>query len=204
MIGIINYGSGNTLAIADIYSKMHIKARLIDTPSQINECTKFILPGVGAFDHTIKALADSGMLSELNEHVIRHKKPILGICVGMQIMTKRSDEGTSAGLGWVDAETKRFDPSKISVKPKLPHLGWNSIQASTRCPLFEGIDFNRGFYFLHSYYVDCVNTSIVAATTMYGQSFTCAFAEENIFGCQFHPEKSHLNGVRIFRNFAEL
>lgn len=204
MIGIINYGSGNTLAIADIYAKLHVNAKLVTKGCQLGECSKFVLPGVGAFDHTIRALSESGMLRELSDHVICKKKPVLGICVGMQIMTKRSDEGTSTGLGWIDAETKRFDPAKISGKPKLPHLGWNSIKASEKCPLFEGIDPDRGFYFLHSYYIECADPEIVAATTVYGQSFTCAFADDNIFGCQFHPEKSHQNGVRIFRNFAKL
>jgi glutamine amidotransferase len=204
MIGVIDYGSGNKHAILDLLKRLSIPASLITVPSQLKNCEKFILPGVGAFDDTMRKLNDSGLRDGLNHAVINERKAILGICVGMQIMTRGSEEGQEPGLAWFDAFTKRLDVTTLTSKPKLPHLGWNQIEAEPSARLFSDIDDSKGFYFLHSYYVECSDSADIAARTSYGRPFASSIQKKNIFGCQFHPEKSHHNGLTVFRNFANL
>lgn len=206
MITIIDYGSGNLSAIYNTYKKCDIECEIVDSAASLKTAKKLILPGVGAFDHTMNLLRNSGMQDVLNELVIENRVPILGICVGMQVMAKSSDEGNQAGLGWIEAEVKRFDVSKLKSKPHLPHMGWNSINFSDEgaLELFKNVDSKREFYFLHSYYFDCIHAGNISATTQYGIEYASAVNLENVYGVQFHPEKSHSNGVAILKNFAEL
>tara|TARA_B100001758_G_C18414488_1_gene618408 strand:- start:2217 stop:2831 length:615 start_codon:yes stop_codon:yes gene_type:complete len=204
MIGIIDYGSGNVQAIATIYKNLNIEYKVITNPNDLKKASKLILPGVGAFDATMRQLIKSGIKDELNNLVINKKIPILGICVGLQIMGFGSEEGELAGLGWIAGKVKKFDCSILKIKPKLPHMGWNTIKDINDHPLFNGIDHDFGFYFVHSYYFECESEENVLAISNYGKDFSSAIFSENIFGTQFHPEKSHGNGFLLFKNFADL
>ncbi len=204
MIGIVNYGSGNIQAIKNIYNSLNIQTKIITDPSELKEADKLILPGVGAFDETMKQLIDSGLKEELDNLVLNHKVPILGICVGMQIMADSSEEGILNGLGWIKGEVKKFDISLFNQKPYLPHMGWNTIKPKKENPIFFNIDEELGFYFVHSYFFDCVNKQNILATSDYGIEFSSSVVNENIYGMQFHPEKSHSNGVKLLHNFSKL
>jgi imidazole glycerol-phosphate synthase subunit HisH len=204
MIAIIDYGSGNIAAIANIYKQLKVPYIITSDLDELAKAERYILPGVGAFDTTMRHLNGSGMVTMLNEQVLVNKKKIMGICVGMQILAEFSEEGMLAGLGWIPGRVRKIDISLLPVGPKLPHLGWNSVIPKSDAPLLEGVDVERGFYFLHSYYFDATHTADVCATVQYGEEIPCAVARSNVFGMQFHPEKSHTNGVTIFRNFAEL
>ena len=204
MIGIIDYGSGNVQAIATIYKNLNIDFRVLSNPKDLMKADKLILPGVGAFDATMQQLNNSGIKEELNKLVLEKKIPILGICVGLQVMGYGSEEGNLPGLGWIPGKVKKFDESKINFKPKLPHMGWNIIKDIKNHSLFKGIDNDFGFYFVHSYYFECENEENILATSFYSKEFTSSIYAENIFGTQFHPEKSHRNGVQLFKNFAEI
>lgn len=202
MIGIINYGSGNIYAIANIYNQLGISHKIISDYRDLKLADKLILPGVGAFDETMSLIKQKNFLDELNELVLEKNVPIIGVCVGMQILASRSHEGKEEGFGWIKGKVKKLDASKIEKKPFLPHMGWNSIKFSREDGLFTDIDADRGFYFLHSYYFECENADDIMATTSYGEDFTVAVNRDNVFGLQFHPEKSHKNGLKIFENFA--
>ena len=165
---------------------------------------KLILPGVGAFNYAIEKLDRSGMLDAVERLVHQEKKDILGICVGMQMLARSSEEGENLGLGWIDAEVLRFDESFDGAIHSIPHMGWNNIQLVKNDGLLQGLDSSSFFYFLHSYYFHTRNSEHVLATTYYGKDFICAVNRENIYGVQFHPEKSHLNGIKVLKNFAEL
>lgn len=205
MIGIINYGSGNIQAILNIYKRLNIHTFVANTSEDINKAEKLILPGVGAFDQTMEKLVSSGLIEALNKQVLKKKIPVLGICVGMQVMALNSDEGVHEGLGWFDAEVKKLYPrNNNGVDVLLPHMGWNSVQQLKDNLLFKGIDPERGFYFLHSYYFVCNDEDDIMTKTNYGNIITSAVSRDNIFGTQFHPEKSHINGIQIFKNFSEL
>lgn len=204
MITIINYGSGNISAIGNIYERLKVPFKVANSPEEVLGSEKIILPGVGAFDETISMLDESGFRSVLDKEVLENKVPVIGICVGMQILAKSSEEGSLPGLGWIDGVVKKIDKSLITVKPKIPHLGWNSIEVSRSNSLFEGIDEEEGFYFLHSYYFECNNEADVLSKTFYGKSFASSVNNNNIYGVQFHPEKSHSNGVQLLHNFAKI
>jgi len=204
MIGIIDYGSGNVQAIATIYKNLNINYQVITKPEDLDKADKLVLPGVGAFDATMQQLIDSGLKDKLNELVFDKKVPILGICVGLQVMGYGSDEGNLPGLGWIPGQVKKFDETKIELKPKLPHMGWNVINDTRNHNLFKGIDNDFGFYFVHSFYFECEKEENILATSNYGGKFTSSIYANHIFGTQFHPEKSHGNGVQLLKNFAEL
>ncbi len=204
MIGIIDYGSGNIQAIKNIYKNLKIACKFVSTPEELDGVTKIILPGVGAFDEAMTQLNQSGMRSILDIMVLEQKTPVLGVCVGMQIMASSSDEGELAGLNWFNAQVKLFNDNDIQTKPKLPHMGWNEVEATREHGIFSSVDFEKGFYFLHSFYFSCTNDQDVLANAHYGKKFNCAINRDNIFGFQFHPEKSHSNGINLFKNFAEL
>ncbi len=204
MIGIVDYGSGNLQAIATIYKNLNIDCQIITNPFDLKKADKLILPGVGAFDATMQQLIDSGLRDELNNLVINKKVPILGICVGLQIMGFGSDEGDLQGLGWVPGTVKKFDINKIDSKPKLPHMGWNKINDIQNHKLFRGIDNEFGFYFVHSFHFVCDRAENILTTSNYGINFTSSVISDHIIGTQFHPEKSHGNGVLLLKNFAEL
>ena len=204
MITIIDYGSGNIRAIANIYEKLNISYLIAKNPDDVIGAKKIFLPGVGAFDETISKLDEIGFRSVLDKEVLENKVPILGICVGMQILAETSEEGSLKGLGYIKGHVKKLDASKLDEKPKLPHLGWNSIEIKRKSSLFDNIDPQKGFYFLHTYYFKCSNNNDILSTTHYGNSFSSAINDNNIFGFQFHPEKSHSNGINLLHNFAKL
>ena len=204
MIGIIDYGSGNIHAIATIYKNLNIEYQVLSNPKDLRKANKLILPGVGAFDATMQQLIDSGLKEELNKLVLEKKVPILGICVWLQVMGLGSQEGKLPGLGWIPGKVKKFDESKIKIKPKLPHMGWNVIKDLRKHPLFKDIDSDFGFYFVHSFYFECKNPENILSTSNYGCEFTSSIYDNHIIGTQFHPEKSHGNGVQLLKNFSEL
>jgi imidazole glycerol-phosphate synthase subunit HisH len=204
MITIVNYGSGNIQAIGNIYKRLNISFEIADTIETLNNATKLILPGVGAFDKTMQQLVDSGMKSSLDLLVLQKKVTVLGICVGMQILADGSEEGELPGLGWIAGKVKKFDVSKFRHKPHIPHMGWNNVRPSLVHPLFKNMDEQQGFYFLHSYYFECSDSGNILSTTEYGDRFASAVYRDNIFGTQFHPEKSHHNGIQLLKNYAEL
>lgn len=205
MIGIINYGSGNIYAIANIYHRLNIPSTLISDPKDLKKADKLILPGVGAFDETMKLIDGYGMKDELNELILVKKKPILGVCVGMQILSESSDEGELSGFGWIKGRVQRIDENTLKHKPHLPHMGWNNVILKTNDhPLFSGIDIQQGFYFLHSYYFNASFEENIVANVEYGNIFPCVVNHDNVYGVQFHPEKSHSNGIRLFENYARL
>lgn len=203
MITLVNYGLGNIQAFVNIYKRLNIPVTVAETADQLAVAEKIILPGVGAFDWAMSRLEESGMRACLDELVMVRKKSVLGICVGMQIMARRSEEGELPGLSWISAEVKRFDETGFLQQTHLPHMGWNDVRPhDTEC-LFKGMVAPR-FYFLHSYYFAPANSGEVLALTEYNGSFASAVRSENVFGTQFHPEKSHQWGIQLLKNFAEL
>ncbi|OUU51909.1 MAG: imidazole glycerol phosphate synthase subunit HisH [Pelagibacteraceae bacterium TMED65] len=204
MISIIDYGLGNTNAFANIYKKLNIKADIASTPKQLKEAKKIVLPGVGSFDWAMTLLNKSGMREPLEELVIEKKIPVLGVCVGMQIMAENSEEGIMEGLGWFKGTVRKFDFIKEKFALQVPHMGWNKVKPRKNHSLFKGISVEDFFYFLHSFYVLTEDKSISIAITNYGVDFSSVTQRENIYGVQFHPEKSHFSGINLLQNFAEL
>ena len=204
MIGIVDYGIGNIKAFSNIYKQLDISHRIITSKKHFNDVEKIILPGVGAFDHAMIRLGESGLLETLNDLVLNKKKPVLGICVGMQMMAKSSEEGVLSGLGWIEATVNKFNKEKFGGDKPLPHMGWNSVNQIASNPLFKDINVNARFYFLHSYYFKSINKENSIAFAEYGDQFTCATNQDNIFGVQYHPEKSHHNGMQLLKNFSNL
>jgi glutamine amidotransferase len=204
MITIVDYGVGNINAFLNVYKRLNIPAKVAKNHNDLEDAQKLILPGVGHFDHAMSELIASGMRPKLDELVLEKKTPIIGICVGMQMMGNYSEEGKLAGLKWIDASIKRFDESKINQVTRLPHMGWNDVAPIMKHPLFNGLEKNALFYFLHSYYFECINQNDVLATAEYGGKFACAAYYENVYGIQFHPEKSHHYGELLLHNFAKL
>jgi len=204
MITLIDYGVGNIFAFQNVYKRLNIPIKIAKTSADLLDAKKLILPGVGSFDYAMSQLNNSGMREKLDELVIEKHVPIIGICVGMQMMGNRSDEGKSYGLGWIDADILKFDENLISHRTKLPHMGWNDVVPVANHPLFEGLEKDAIFYFLHSFYFKCKKTHESIAVSDYGITFTSAVNYNNIYGIQFHPEKSHQNGEKLLHNFAKL
>lgn len=204
MVTIIDYGVGNIAAFINIYKQLDIPVRKAHKAEDLEEATKIILPGVGHFDYAMQRFNESGMREIVERLVTLEKKPVIGICVGMQMMANRSEEGLLPGLGWIDAEVHKFDDGQRSAKVPLPHMGWNDVFATTQSTLFSGLEQEARFYFLHSYYFHCNQSGNSVADAEYGIRFTCSVNNENIYGVQFHPEKSHRFGIRLLKNFAEL
>ena len=201
MIGVIDYGLGNLAAFINTYKKLGIKADLISSPDQLNNVTHIILPGVGAFDAAIKLLRKSGLSHSIEQAVHIRKVPILGVCVGMQMMCNRSEEGRESGLGWINADVERINILGSHHELVVPHMGWNDINILKNNFLIEASSKSK-FYFLHSYFIKCKLESDILATVDYGSTFTVAIASKNIYGVQFHPEKSHSYGVDLLKNFS--
>lgn len=204
MIHVIDYGLGNVQAFLTMYKRLGFEATRAKTVADLTGARKIILPGVGAFDHAIELLYQSGMRPTLETLVLQDKVPVLGICVGMQIFASASDEGRLPGLGWVPGKVRSFRANAQSASSPLPHMGWNDVQPKPGSPLFAGLESDAQFYFLHSYYFECDEPSHVAAAASYGFDFSCAVTAGNVYGVQFHPEKSHHFGAQLLKNFAEL
>ena len=203
MIVIIDYGIGNLASVLNMFKKIGIKDVKVSSDKEIiAKADKILLPGVGAFDAGMDNLERSGLIPVLNNKAINEKVPVLGICLGMQLLTKKSEEGVKPGLGWIDAETIKFnlDPA---LKLKVPHMGWNYVKVNRPNPLID-IESKNRFYFVHSYYVKCFNESQSLATSNFGTDFTCMVNKENIFGAQFHPEKSLKFCMKILKIFLKL
>lgn len=205
MITIIDYGAGNIGSIQNMIKRMGGECVISNCPNEISNAQKLILPGVGSFDHGMKNLKKSNLIEILRKKVFEHNTPILGICLGMQLMTLGSEEGDEPGLGFINARVKKFQTE--NNKLKIPHMGWNTITLSKPSQLFDGLTVETSeqkFYFVHSYYVECTNSSDILASTNYIREFTSAFEKNNIIGMQFHPEKSHKYGMKVFKNFIEI
>lgn len=201
MIALVDYGLGNIQAFANVYRSLGRTFSFASTPRQLTQASHIILPGVGSFDWAMGKLAASGLREALDEAVLDRRTPILGVCVGMQMMAGSSEEGQAAGLGWVDAKVTKLAGTIHDLR--LPHMGWNSVTTSQSCALFRDLT-DPQFYFLHSYCVHPSDPQATVGSTEYGEVFTSAFAVGNIFGTQFHPEKSHEWGVGLLKNFAEI
>ena len=202
MIVIVDYGVGNVGSVLNMLRRVGAKARVSGAAADIAAADKLILPGVGHFSHGMRQLAETGLIPALEEQVLSRSKPVLGICLGMQMMTRGSEESDVPGLGWVDAFTQRF-PEAQGLR--VPHMGWNVVRPSATARLFEhdAAEAER-FYFVHSYCVRTADPAHVAATCLYGIDFVAAFEVGNLFGVQFHPEKSHLFGMGLLRRFVAL
>jgi glutamine amidotransferase len=204
MITLIDYGVGNIYAFQNVYKRLNIPTNIARRKEDLANAEKLILPGVGSFDYAMTQLNASGMREKLDELVLEKKVPVIGICVGMQIMGNRSDEGKLEGLKWINSEILKFDESLIQQRTKLPHMGWNDVDPINNHPLFIGLEKEAIFYFLHSFYFKCKNETESIAVSNYGISFSSAVHRENIYGIQFHPEKSHQYGEKLLHNFANL
>ena len=204
MITIIDYGLGNVLACVNVYSRLNIPVAVAKSANDLVNATKLILPGVGSFDHAMQQLDQSGMRQPVEQLVLQNAMPVLGICVGMQMLAKFSDEGELPGLGWIDGKVKKFDLSTMPSGTNLPHMGWNDVKPVVDGGLFKGMEQDARFYFLHSFYFECHQQSNVLAVTDYGGQFSCAVRRDNVYGVQFHPEKSHHFGSQLLKNFAKI
>lgn len=206
MIHIVDYGVGNVQAFINMYKRLDIEAVRAATASDLESASKLVLPGVGAFDHAMKLLNASGMREPLDQLVLERKVPVLGICVGMQMMANGSDEGSKTGLGWVQGRVRSFANHPASASLPMPHMGWNDVNPVAGSPggLFKGLESEARFYFLHSYYFEAAEAHEAIALTDYGFEFACAVQRGHVAGVQFHPEKSHHWGAALLKNFAEL
>jgi len=204
MIVIIDYGMGNVGSILNMLKKIGYQAAISADPNEIMKADKLILPGVGAFDEAMSNLQQSRLVPLLNQRALEDRCPILGICLGMQLMSRRSEEGRLPGLGWIEADTRRFHLGPEQGHLKTPHMGWNLVDVMDTTGIFAGFEEPPRFYFVHSYHVCCDDPSNVLATSTHGYKFTSAIRRDNILGTQFHPEKSHKYGMRLLLNFANL
>jgi len=205
MITIIDYGLGNIRAFANIYKRLNIKVKIAKTKYEVIGADKIILPGVGAFDFAMSQLNSSGMRDVIEKEVISNCVPVLGVCLGMQMLSNSSEEGKLNGLGWIRGTVNKFDKKFFdSDLCRLPHMGWNNVKQSIESHLFSNVPDLGRFYFLHSYYFSCHDDKNIISTTSYGSNFASSINLNNIFGVQFHPEKSHLLGVQVLNNFAKL
>jgi len=204
VISIIDYGLGNIKAFANIFKTLDIDFTIASNVDDLRNTTKIILPGVGAFDHAMQQLLNSGMKERLDILVLQNKIPVLGICVGMQMLAEKSEEGRLPGLGWIDGVVKKFNKSMLNESMPLPHMGWNTLNIEKENILLAKLPQNPAFYFLHSYYFECKRNNNVLATASYGREFASIINSGNVFGIQCHPEKSHQNGTQLLKNFSEL
>lgn len=203
MVVIIDYGLGNTASIKNMLKKIGTSSIISKEENEIQNASKLILPGVGHFAKGMQNLNFSGLIPALQKAVLYDKKPILGICLGMQLMTNHSEEGDCKGLRWIDAQTKKFSFGKNS-NLKVPHMGWSNVNFKQNEALGENLYENARFYFVHSYYVSCTNEENVIGKTIYGFPFHSAIRSGNIMGVQFHPEKSHKFGMQLLENFVNI
>ncbi len=200
MIGIVDYGMGNLLSVRNALEHLGEDVATVSVPSDLRQVDKIVLPGVGAFGDCIKNLNEKGFTSILHDLVLNEEIPILGICLGMQVMAKVGYEGGRfEGLGWFDAEVIKLHPSEKTLR--IPHVGWTDVSYNKESPLFAGLNGNPDFYFVHSYYVNCENEAEIDAWYDFSHKVTASIRKRNIFGTQFHPEKSQEHGLKVLDNF---
>lgn len=202
MIGVLDYGVGNLASVINMFKKVGVNACLVKSEVELMQVEKCILPGVGAFDHGISKLKQADYFQLLEQRVLQESMPILGICLGMQLLFEASEEGELSGLGWLSGKVKRFHFSDPAYK--VPHMGWNRVRPTRENSLLDKSSDELRFYFVHSYYVCPSDPSVILATCDYGGEFTAAVNYQNIYGMQFHPEKSHKFGMEVFKKFATL
>lgn len=202
MIVIVNYGLGNLGSIQNMLKKIGVESKVSSEPNEILSAEKLILPGVGNFGRGMQELNSRGLKDILNQKALVEKTPVLGICLGMQLMTDESEESESVGLGWINAKTYKFDFSDNEMK--VPHMGWNTVEVINQNKLIDKSSDEIRYYFVHSYYVKVADERHSISKTNYGVSFDSAFQKENIYGVQFHPEKSHKFGMNLLKNFSAL
>lgn len=201
MIYIVDYGMGNLGSVQNMFKYLGVGSKITDDPQELKSASKILLPGVGSFDQAMTRIANSGFRDMLNLKVLVEKVPLLGICLGMQLITLGSEEGKLPGLGWISASTIRF-PRNNGLK--VPHMGWNTVTPTTQSPLTKDLPDESRFYFVHSYYVKVENERNSILKTEYGLTFDAAIQQDNIYGAQFHPEKSHKFGMQLLKNFSSI
>ena len=202
MITIVDYGLGNLGSIKNMLKKVGAESVITSDVQVIADAKKLILPGVGAFDNGMTNLRELKLIEVLNRKVLEEKVPILGVCLGMQLFTDKSEEGALPGLGWVAGEALKFQANASDRTFTIPHMGWEYVTAQKESKLWEGMYEDPKFYFVHSYYVQCTHPEDALLTTEYGHQYVSGFEKENILGVQFHPEKSHKYGMQLFKNFV--
>lgn len=203
-VSIVDYGAGNIGSIVNMIKKLGGTGKLVHTPEEILSAQKLVLPGVGHFDHGMKALQESGMEPALHQAVLNNKTPILGICLGAQLMTRSSEEGSSSGLGWFDAEVRHFSHLSNGEPLRVPHIGWNRVHQQNECVIAVDLPEEPRYYFVHSYYIQANHPKDVLFTTTYGGEFASGLHRDNLYAVQFHPEKSHKFGLKLFENFLKI
>lgn len=205
MITIVDYGLGNLGSVKNMLSKLGVDARVSNEPSEILDATKLILPGVGSFDTGMQKIRELSLTQPLHEVALQKRIPVLGICLGAQLMTKRSEEGVEPGLGWFNAETVKFNHSDIAGRWPLPNIGWRDVEDHNNSPLLlSDSKVPPRFYFVHSYVMTTEDETLVSMTTSYGYRFVCGMQKGNLYCVQFHPEKSHSFGFNLLKNFSRL
>lgn len=204
LIAIVDYGMGNLGSIANMLKKVGAKAVITGEHAKISQADKLILPGVGAFDAGMQHLRGRGLDTLLSHRVLREKVPVLGICLGTQLMTRRSEEGSSPGLGWISADTIRFRVERANLNLRIPHMGWNLVHPARQTSMLTDLGAEPRFYFVHSFHLMCDDPGDVLLTTHYGYEFVSGVQRNHIVGVQFHPEKSHKFGMQLFRNFVAI
>lgn len=205
MIRVVDYGVGNIQAFMTLFKRLGFYAERANTPDALHDATRLVLPGVGHFDHAMQRLNDSGMRPALERLVLGQKVPVVGVCVGMQMLADGSDEGALPGLSWVPGRVKAFANNPLTARLPMPHMGWNTLTPTAGAHLFaRGFEESPQLYFLHSFYFDATHKQDVAATSHYGIDFDAAVSKGHIHGVQCHPEKSHHWGAQLLRNFVEL
>lgn len=204
MITIIDYNVGNIGSIVNMFKRIGVKASLSSNRDEIATADKLFLPGVGSFGHGMNCLKKSGLIDLLEDRIFKNKVPVMGVCLGMQLLFENSEEGNCDGLGWIKGQVKYFDLPLEQQKLKIPHMGWNVADLKKTSPLTNDFEDESRFYFAHSYHAVCANQDNVLATTHHGYDFPSIVSSGNIFGAQFHPEKSHKFGMKLLKNFAEM
>lgn len=204
MISVLNYGMGNVASVSNMLRRAGAVVQIIEEPCELEEARAIVLPGVGAYDEAVASLHGLGLWAGLQKIVREGKVPVLGICLGMQLLLENSEEGVRSGLGAIPGKCRRFHFGESQRRLKVPHMGWAGIVASRSHRLLDGLALDSRFYFVHSYYAECRNPADVIATARYGSDFAAVIGAGNVMGTQFHPEKSHNFGLRVLTNFARL
>lgn len=203
MVTIVDYQAGNIGSIGNMFKKLGVPTVVTSDRAVVAKAQFLVLPGVGAFDYGMTKLRELGLIDVLRSKAVEEKVPVLGICLGAQLMCNKSEEGKLEGLAWVDAEVKKFSTTCDGVRYRVPHMGWEHVTKVKNSKLLAGLPDPSRFYFVHSYYIECHNPDDVVLSNRYGVSFTSGFERDNIIGVQFHPEKSHNFGKQLLKNFLE-